>query len=174
MNFEIEEMKSTDWDKVSLIYREGINTGNATFENTIPSWDSWISNHLARCSLVAKSGNKILGWAALSPTSGRKVYSGVMEVSVYVGEEFQGKRIGLVLLKKLIELSEDNGIWTLQAGIFPENQTSINLHEKCGFRIVGTREKIGKMNGIWRDVVLMERRSKIVDFPVECNGPAGI
>lgn len=109
---------------------------------------------------MARCGEKILGWAALSPTSGRKVYSGVMEVSVYVREEFQGKGIGLALLKKLIELSENNDIWTLQAGIFPENQTSINLHKKCGFRIVGIREKIGKMNGIWRDVVLMERRSK--------------
>ncbi len=166
MDFQIEEMKPTDWDQVSQIYREGILTGNATFEKLIPSWDSWVLDHVVGFNIVARSKNKILGWAALSPTSGRIVYSGVMEVSVYVREEFQGKGIGLALLKKLIELSEYNGIWTLQAGIFPENQTSINLHKKCGFRIVGTREKIGKMNGVWRDVIFMERRSKIVGFDI--------
>jgi phosphinothricin acetyltransferase len=162
MDFEIEEMKSSDWDQVSLIYKMGIETDNATFEKSIPSWDSWVLNHLPGCNIVARSGNKILGWAALSPTSKRKVYSGVMEVSVYVSEECWGKGIGLALLKKLIDLSEEKGIWTLQAGIFPENEVSINLHKKCGFRTIGTRERIGKMDGGWRDVVLMERRSKLV------------
>ena len=162
MNFKIEEMKSTDWDQVSLIYQEGINTGNATFEKSIPSWNSWISTHISGCNIVARSDNRILGWAALAPTSKRKVYSGVVEVSVYVSEKCQGKGIGHALLRKIIELSENNGIWTLQAGIFPENKISIELHQKCGFRIVGIRERIGKMDEIWRDVVLMERRSKKV------------
>jgi L-amino acid N-acyltransferase YncA len=111
---------------------------------------------------VARKEDRIMGWAAISPTSSRKVYSGVVEVSVYVGEKYQGHGLGMALLKKLIELSENKGIWTLQAGIFPENLTSINLNEKCGFKIVGTREKVGKMDWIWRDVVLMERRSKKV------------
>jgi phosphinothricin acetyltransferase len=162
MNFKIEEMKSTDWDQVSLIYQEGINTGNATFEKSIPSWNSWISTHISGCNIVARSENRVLGWAALAPTSKRKVYSGVVEVSVYVSEKCQGKGIGHALLRKIIELSENNGIWTLQAGIFPENKISIELHQKCGFRIVGIRERIGKMDEIWRDVVLMERRSKKV------------
>jgi len=163
MNFKIEEMKSTDWDQVSLIYQEGINTGNATFEKSIPSWNSWISTHISGCNIVARSENRVLGWAALAPTSKRKVYSGVVEVSVYVSEKCQGKGIGHALLRKIIELSENNGIWTLQAGIFPENKISIGLHQKCGFRVVGIRERIGKMNGIWRDVVLVERRSKKIE-----------
>ncbi len=162
MDFKIKEMRSSDWEQVSDIYQEGIDTGNATFEEVIPSWAFWIQNHVSGCSIVARNGDRILGWAALSPASNRKVYCGVVEVSVYVCEKYHGKGIGLALLKKLIELSENKGIWTLQAGIFPENKTSIKLHEKGGFRIVGVREKIGKMNGIWRDVVLMERRSKKV------------
>ncbi|MCC7563288.1 MAG: GNAT family N-acetyltransferase [Methanobacterium sp.] len=166
-------MKSSDWDQVSLIYQEGIKTGDATFEKSIPSWDLWVSNHISGCNLVARSENRILGWAALSRTSHRKVYSGVAEASVYVMEKYQGKGIGTSLLRKLIELSENKEIWTLQAGIFPENKISIDLHKKCGFRVVGTREKIGKMHFIWRDVVLMERRSKIVGID-NSNGPAGI
>lgn len=162
MDFKIKEMKSSNWDQISQIYKEGIDTNNATFETTIPSWSSWISNHIPGCNIIASKGEEILGWASLSPTSGRKVYSGVVEVSVYVSEKHHGKGIGKALLKKLIELSENKGIWTLQAGIFPENEISINLHKKCGFKSVGIREKIGKMNGVWRDVVLMERRSKLV------------
>ena len=163
MVFEIREMKSTDWEQVSLIYEEGIKTGKSTFEKSIPSWNSWVSTHVSGCSIVAITENGILGWAALSPTSQREVYSGVVEVSIYVSEKYQGQGIGLALLRKLIELSENKGIWTLQAGIFPENKQSIDLHKKCGFRIVGIRERIGKMNGTWRDVVLMERRSKKVE-----------
>lgn len=173
MDFEIEEMKSSDWDQVSSIYQEGINTCNATFEKSIPSWDLWVSNHISGCNLVARSEKRILGWAALSLTSNRKVYTGIAEASVYVRGKYRGKGIGTTLLRKLIELSENKGIWTLQAGIFPENIMSINLHKKCGFRVVGTREKIGKMHGIWRDVVLMERRSKIVGSD-NSYGPAGI
>ena len=160
MEFKIEKMKHEDWEQVSKIYMEGIETGNATFETDVPSWESWISKHLPCCNIVARRGNKILGWAAVSPTSSREVYSGVTEVSIYVNKECKRKGVGLALLKELIELSENNGIWTLQAGIFSENEASINLHKKCGFRIVGIREKIGKMDGIWRDVILMERRSK--------------
>lgn len=137
MDFIIEKMKSSDWNQVSLIYKEGIETGNATFEKKVPSWDSWVLDHPSSCNIVARSENDILGWAALSPTSRRKIYSGVMEVSIYVNQRYRGEGVGLALLKKLIDSSEDNGIWTLQAGIFPENQTSILLHKKCGFRIVG-------------------------------------
>lgn len=162
MPFQIEKMVAEDWGWVSQIYLEAVETGNATFEKTIPSWKVWISNHPSPCNIVARRGNQIVGWAALSPTSTRNVYSGVVEVSVYVKEEYRGKKIGIALLKKLIELSEKNGFWTLQAGIFPENKISINIHKKCGFRIVGIREKIGKMDGNWRNVVLMERRSKTV------------
>lgn len=155
-------MEHSNWKQVSKIYKEGINTENATFEFDIPSWESWYSAHMACCNIVAISDNTILGWAALSPVSNRMVYSGVAEVSVYVSEKFKRMGVGKALLKELIKLSEQNGIWTLQAGIFPENKVSIDLHKKCGFKIVGTREKIGKMNGFWRDVVLMERRSKKV------------
>jgi len=162
MEFKFEKMKREDWEQVSKIYKEGIKTGNATFETDVPSWEPWILKHLPCCNLVARRKNKILGWAAVSPTSSREVYSGVAEVSIYVSKECKRTGVGLALLKELIELSEDNGIWTLQAGIFSENKASINLHKKCGFKIVGIRERIGKMDGIWRDVVLMERRSKKV------------
>ncbi len=130
-------MYLSDWDQVALIYREGIETGNATFEQSVPSWDYWILNHPLEFGIVARGDKEILGWAALSPTSRRKVYNGVMEVSVYVSEKHRGESVGLALLRKLIELSEDQGIWTLQAGIFPENQSSISLHamrvQSCGY-----------------------------------------
>lgn len=164
MYFEIDHMCPSDWDQVALIYQEGIETGNATFEQSIPSWDSWILNHPLEFAIVARIDDEVLGWAALSPASRRIVYNGVMEVSVYVSEKHRGKGVGLDLLKKLIELSKDQGVWTLQAGIFPENQSSIILHAKCGFKIVGIREKIGKINGVWRDVVLMERRKHEVEL----------
>jgi len=162
MYFKIDHMCRKDWDQIALIYKEGIETGNATFEQSVPSWDSWILNHPLEFGIVARSDDEMLGWAALSPTSRRKAYNGVMEVSVYVSEKHRGRGVGLALLEKLIELSEDQGVWTLQAGIFPENQSSM-LHAKCGFKIVGIREKIGKMNDIWRDVVLMERRKHEVE-----------
>jgi L-amino acid N-acyltransferase YncA len=155
-------MTEQHWEVVREIYLQGIATGNATFEKSVPDWKEWDERHLPSCRLVARSENKLLGWAALSPVSGRCVYGGVAEVSIYVAEEARGQGIGRRLLAALVDASEQNGIWTLQAGIFPENTASIHLHQKAGFRIVGTRERIGRMDGRWRDTVLMERRSAVV------------
>ena len=161
-NLKIEAMAPQDWDAVRAIYLEGISTGNATFEKSAPDWQVWDASHLKSCRLVARLDSEILGWAALSPVSGRCVYSGVAEVSVYVAERARGRKIGSRLLDALVTASESEGIWTLQAGIFPENLPSIETHKRNGFRIVGTREKLGSMDGRWRDVILMERRSAIV------------
>jgi L-amino acid N-acyltransferase YncA len=158
---EIEPFRAEDWEAVRAIYLEGIATGNATFAQSAPEWDEWDAGHLKTCRLAARSGDGILGWAALSPVSGRTVYAGVAEVSVYVAERARARGIGIALLDALILQSELNGIWTLQAGIFPENEASIRLHKSAGFRIVGVRERLGQMNGRWRDVVLMERRSSV-------------
>src|SRR5205085_6868958 len=157
----IEPRTARDWPAAREIYLEGIRTGNATFEKTAPDWEKWDAGHLPSCRWVARIGDDLLGWAALSPVSGRCVYAGVAEVSVYVAERARGKGIGLKLLTALVEAAEQAGIWTLQAGIFPENVASVEIHKRCGFRIVGTREKIGCMDGRWRDVVLMERRSTV-------------
>ncbi len=160
-NFQIDNMQSRDWEMVRQIYEHGIRTGHATFESEVPSWKEWNAGHLPVPRLVARLNNEIVGWAALSPVSDRCVYGGVAEVSVYVSPSCSGKGIGSGLLNQLIEKSERTGIWTLQAGIFPENEASIVIHKRCGFKILGIREKLGKMNGIWRDVVLLERRSAI-------------
>lgn len=160
--FFIRNMAPSDWDDVKAIYEDGIRSKNATFETSAGSWEKWNKGHLTEPRLVAEYNSGILGWAALSPVSGRCVYGGVAEVSVYIGANARGKGVGTELLKKLIEISERHEFWTLQAGIFPENKGSIKLHQKAGFRIVGTREKIGKMDGTWRDILLMERRSKKV------------
>ncbi len=162
MDFAIENMRREDWDAVREIYLEGIRTGNATFESRSPEWEQWDAAHLKSPRLVARSGSEILGWAALSPVSSRCVYAGVAEASVYVAERARGQKLGSALLASLVEISEREGIWTLQAGILPENSGSIEICKRCGFRIVGIREKLGSMNGRWRDVVLMERRSKVV------------
>jgi L-amino acid N-acyltransferase YncA len=162
MNFTIEKMKDDDWPVMKLIYQEGIDTSDATFETEAPDWEQWNKSHLDGCRLVARAGNEIVGWAALSPVSGRSVYAGVAEVSLYVKSSARGKGVGKALLKAVIEESECIGIWTLQSGTFPENTASIALQKACGFRKVGTREKIGCMNGRWRDVILMERRSKVI------------
>jgi len=161
-DISIEAMSEKDWPAVSTIYGEGIATGNATFEKSIPEWQKWDSGHLRTCRLVARAGNDVLGWAALTPVSGRCIYAGVAEVSVYVAERARGQKVGLKLLHKLVEASERVGIWTLQAGIFPENIASVELHKRCGFTTVGTRKRLGRMDGRWRDVSLMERRSKTV------------
>lgn len=158
----IDSMTRADWPQVEAIYREGIATGNATFETNVPAWDTWDAAHLDSCRLVAHEGDQILGWAALTPVSGRCVYAGVAEVSVYVAEAARGRGVGKALLSALVAASEAAGLWTLQAGILRENATSIALHERCGFRVVGVREKLGQLNGKWRDVVLMERRSAVV------------
>lgn len=163
MNYKIDEMTQFDWQQVACIYLEGINTGKATFQTEVPTWEEWNNGHVTSCRLVIRSGDNILGWGALSPTSSRCVYTGVAEVSIYIGEKYRGLGLGKVLLEDLVRLSEENGFWTLQSGIIKENISSIILHEKCGFRELGIREKVAKMNnGKWHDVVLMERRSKIV------------
>ncbi|WP_294280881.1 N-acetyltransferase family protein [uncultured Chryseobacterium sp.] len=158
---EIQTIIQDHFSEVAEIYRQGLATGMATFQNEVPSWEEWDRTHLAFCRMAASENNKILGWAALTPVSARTVYAGVAEVSIYLAEEERGKGIGTLLLNALIGQSEANGIWTLQSGIFSENKGSIRLHEKCGFRQVGYRERIAKKNGIWKDTVLMERRSKI-------------
>ena len=158
----IRPMEESDWTAVSAIYAEGIQTGYATFETSVPSYEEWNSNHLSSCRFVAERNGQVVGWAALSPVSGRCVYGGVGEVSVYVDSKQHGLGIGKVLMKHLILNSEKEGLWTLQSGIFPENTGSIKLHEKVGFRKIGYREKVGKLNGEWKDNLLFERRSKIV------------
>ena len=155
----IEPLAAHHWDAVRSIYLEGIATGNATFQQTAPDWKEWDAGHLRTCRIVALSAQEVVGWAALSPVSSRLVYRGVAEVSVYVAETARGQGIGAKLLAKLIAESEAEGIWTLQAGIFPENAASIKLHTNAGFRVVGTRSRLGCMNGRWRDVTLLERRS---------------
>jgi L-amino acid N-acyltransferase YncA len=158
----VGEMTPQDWADVRGIYLEGIATGNATFEKSASDWEKWDAGHLKSCRFVARLGSEVLGWAALSSVSGRCVYAGVAEVSVYVAERARGRKIGSSLLDALVTASERESIWTLQAGVFPENEASIALHKRLGFRIVGTREKLGCMDGRWRDVILMERRSAVV------------
>jgi len=155
----IDSMRPEDWDAVRAIYMDGIATGNATFETATPDWEQWDRAHLGPCRLVARAGAEVLAWAALSPVSNRCVYGGVAEASLYVAERSRGKGVGRVLLAALIAASEAAGIWTLQAGVFPENVRSLELLKRGGFRLVGTRERLGSMNGRWRDVALLERRS---------------
>lgn len=153
-------LTADDFTAVAAIYKQGIDTGNATFQQVVPTWEEWDKGHIKDCRLIAIAANKIAGWAALSAVSGRAVYAGVAEVSIYIASDFRGQKIGTMLLDKLIAESEKAGFWTLQAGIFPENIPSLSLHEQSGFRKIGYRERIGNMNGKWRDTVLMERRSK--------------
>ncbi|MEM7381423.1 MAG: N-acetyltransferase family protein [Bacteroidota bacterium] len=162
MPIHIRKMVPDDWEGVAKIYAEGIATGFATFEKKVPSYEDWDQGHLNSCRLVAQDGEALLGWAALSPVSSRCVYGGVGEVSVYVGENARGRGVGESLMNELIAQSEAEGLWTLQSGIFPENLGSIKLHEKVGFRQIGKRERIGNLDGVWKDNVLFERRSKTV------------
>lgn len=151
------------YPQVDAIYLEGIATGQATFQTEGKTWEEWNGGHLAHSRLVAIDGDEVLGWAALSPVSSRCVYAGVAESSVYIAENARGRGVGMALMQQLVRESEAVGIWMLQAAIFPENEASIRLHQRCGFRIVGTRERIGKMHtGKWRDTALMERRSAVV------------
>ena len=157
----VRELRPDDWPAVRAIYEEGIRGGDATFETEAPSREEWDAAH-PRLRLVAERDGSVLGWAALSPASPRRCYRGVGEVSVYVAEHARGAGVGRTLLHRLVELSEQAGYWTLTAGVFPENQASLRLHRACGFREVGIRERIGESGGVWRDVVLLERRSTLV------------
>jgi len=158
----IEPFLTEDWNAVRSIYLQGMRTGDATFERDAPEWKDWDASHLAACRIVARSEQRVIGWAALSPVSKRHIYRGVAEVSVYVEEATRGRGIGSLLLTELVNRSEKEGIWTLQAGVFPENIASVQLHRRAGFRVVGTRTRLGLMGDRWRDVLLMERRSAIV------------
>lgn len=159
MAINIKSMGSYHWPDVERVYMEGIASGQATFETSSPGWDQWNSSHLSHSRWVALSGDDVAGWVALSPVSDRCVYGGVAEVSVYVGDDYRGQGIGKALLLKVIDSSEEHGIWTLNAATFPENEQSVGLHLKCGFRKIGLREKVGKLSDSWRDTVLMEKRS---------------
>ncbi|MEM7106322.1 MAG: N-acetyltransferase family protein [Bacteroidota bacterium] len=158
----IRPLLPSDWPKVESIYLEGIATNNATFETSSPGWARWDKSHLPACRFVAEIDGEIAGWVAISPVSDRCVYGGVGETSIYIGNRFQGRGLATALMKKVIKASEDEGLWTLMAATFPENEPSIKLHQKVGFRIIGVREKIGKHYGKWRDTVLMERRSEVI------------
>jgi L-amino acid N-acyltransferase YncA len=161
MTVEIGPLEPEHWDRVAEIYREGIQSGNATFETSPPSWEKWDAAHLPSGRVVARVGGRITGWAALSPVSERCVYAGVAEVSIYVSADARGQGVGKALLAAVVAAAERAGIWTLQSGTFPENAASIALQKACGFREVGRRERLGKMGGRWRDVVLLERRSRV-------------
>ncbi|EOR25930.1 GNAT family N-acetyltransferase [Niallia sp. FSL W8-0635] len=161
MSVKLEKILQEYWEEIATIYRLGIQSRHATFETSVPDWEKWSSSKDLSSSfvLVDEEVNRVIGWAAISKVSNRRVYQGVGEHSVYLHPDYHRKGYGRFLLEKLIEHSESNGYWTLQSGIFPENIASIQLHKSCGFRSVGIREKIGKLDGEWRDVVLMERRS---------------
>jgi phosphinothricin acetyltransferase len=162
MQFVIESMAPEDWEQVRAIYEEGIRAVNATFETAAPAWEQWDKAHLPFCRLVARCGGAVAGWAALSAVSTRKAYAGVAETSLYIRTTARGKGIGTALQQELNRQSEAHGIWTLQAVVFPENAASLALLRKSGFREVGCRERISKLNGRWQDTILLERRSQVV------------
>lgn len=163
MNYEIRPMEYSDAQRVLAIFEQGINGGNATFDKVPPPWEAWDTQYFKVCRFVLENeNNEVVGWCALHPVSKRDCFRGVAEVSIYLDQSVQGKGLGKILLEKLILASEEHQFWTLQSGIFPENQGSIVIHEKMGFRRVGFREKMGEMNGRWRDIILLERRSAIV------------
>jgi L-amino acid N-acyltransferase YncA len=155
----IRRMGPGDWPHVASIYAAGIATRNATFETAVPEWAEWDAAHLADHRFVAAHGARVVGWVALTGYSDRCCYAGVADLSVYVDPAAQGRGVGRSLLEQVVANAEAAGIWTLQAGIFPENEASLALHRRCGFRLVGTRERIGQLDGVWRDVLLLERRS---------------
>jgi L-amino acid N-acyltransferase YncA len=157
----IRELRTDDWPAVRAIYEAGIATGNATFETQPPAWGDWDAAHLPGARLVAEEDGRLVGWAALSPVSARCVYEGVAEDSVYVAPRVQRRGVGRKLLEELVAGAEAAGIWTIQTSIFPENEASLALHRRCGFRVVGVRERIASLDGVWRDTVLMERRSRV-------------
>ncbi len=162
----VDAMRAADADAVLAIYAEGIASGHATFQTEVPAWAEWDAGHLAAPRLVARDEDSgaVLGWCALSPVSKRAVYAGVAEESVYVAAIARGRGVGRLLLEAMVRASEEAGIWTMQTGIFPENRASLALHEACGFRVLGVRERIGRhaaQGGRWRDVVFLERRSQV-------------
>jgi L-amino acid N-acyltransferase YncA len=159
---ELRALRPEDWPAVRAIYQTGIATGNATFETAAPDWPAWDAAHLEAHRLVATEAGRVLAWAALAPVSDRCAYAGVAEDSVYVAPDAQGRGVGRALLQAVVGSAERGGIWTVQTGIFPENQASVRLHEACGFRVVGVRERLGRLNGRWRDVLLLERRSPVI------------
>jgi L-amino acid N-acyltransferase YncA len=159
---ELRDLRADDWPEVARIYREGIETGNATFETEVPSWEEWDAAHLHAPRLVAERDGRVVGWIALLPVSSRECYSGVAEVSLYVSEDARSQGVGRELLAAAIESSERAGIWTLQTSVFPENEASLRLLRRFGFREVGVRERIGRLHGIWRNTVLVERRSEVI------------
>jgi len=164
MNYELREMLPGDEKRVLEIYSEGLDSGIATFETEVPTAEAWNMEYFNDCRWVLENeSNEIVGWCALKPVSKRECYKGVAEVSIYFDNTYQGKGLGSVLLKKMILDSESHGFWTLQASIFPENEASIRFHQKNGFRTIGVRKKIGKLNGQWKDIVMMEKRSDIID-----------
>ncbi len=158
----IRELQPDDWPRVAEIYWDGMRDGLATFETEVPTWETWDATHDRDHRLVADLADEVVGWAALSPVSKRRCYSGVAENSVYVARDARGLGIGRKLLDALIAGAEEAGIWTIQASVFPENGATLALHEKCGFRVVGRRERIAKRDGVWRDTVLLERRSEVI------------
>ena len=158
----IRAMTPDDWPAVEAIYVEGIATRNATFETAPPTWEEFDAGRLPDHRLVATEGDEVVGWAALSPTSTRLCYAGVVEHSVYVAEGARGRGVGRALLEALIGSAEAAGLWTIETGIFPENAASLALHERVGFRVVGRRERIGQLDGVWRDTIMLERRSQRV------------
>ncbi|QFU21353.1 GNAT family N-acetyltransferase [Shewanella eurypsychrophilus] len=163
---QIREFVEDDFEQVQSIYLQGIKTGNATFEKNVKSWPEWNEAMLKECRIVAERGGKLVGWAAMSSVSNRAVYAGVAEVSIYISSSAKGMGVGTSLLLKLIEQSEIAGFWSLQAGIFPENKASLHIHKKCGFTVLGTKDRLGKMDGVWRDVTLLERRSQVEGIEV--------
>ena len=158
----IRAMHGDDWPAVREIYEAGIATGHATFETSAPTWHQWDQTHLTDHRLIAIVNDEVAGWAALSPVSDRCVYGGVAENSIYVHPDHRKCGVGRAILAALIASSEASGIWTVQTGIFPENSASLALHERVGFRIIGIRQRIGQLNGVWRDTLLLERRSTVV------------
>jgi L-amino acid N-acyltransferase YncA len=159
---DIRDLRPGDWPEVARIYAEGIATRNATFETELPGWEDWDRAHLREHRLVAETDGELVGWIALAPVSGRCCYAGVAEISAYVAETARGHGVGTTLLERVIESTERAGIWTLETGVFPENETSLALLERFGFREVGVRERIGQLDGVWRDVVFLERRSEVI------------
>jgi phosphinothricin acetyltransferase len=159
---EVRDLQAGDWPEAARIYAEGIATGNATFETEVPSWEQWEHSHLPEHRLVAEEDGRVVGWIGLAPVSARPCYAGVAEISVYVTESVRGQGVGSKLLAAVVESSERSGIWTLQTSVFPENEPSLALLRRFGFRTVGTRERIGRLHGVWRDTVLVERRSEVV------------